>query len=106
MSAVAGVPPPLFANVPPAPPSDHIAETAPPPNEPPSAAVVPPWQIAGTAAPALAVGSRLTVIARVRGALVLQLFVAVTLKLPLVADELKLIVTEFEDPLIVAPDPL
>ena len=39
--AVFGVEPPLFANEPPAPPSDHIAAEASPPNEPPKAADVP-----------------------------------------------------------------
>jgi hypothetical protein len=39
---VFGVEPPLFAKDPPAPPSDHIAEVALPPNEPPKATVVPP----------------------------------------------------------------
>ena len=48
--------PPLLVKLPPAPPSDHTAEVAPPPNEPPNAAEVPPWQIAATAEPAFAVG--------------------------------------------------
>ena len=39
---VPGVPPPLLVNVPPAAPSDQTAEVAPPPNEPPNAAEVPP----------------------------------------------------------------
>ena len=39
---VLGVLPPLFAKVPPAPPSDQTAEVAPPPNEPPKAAEVVP----------------------------------------------------------------
>ena len=46
---------------PPAPPSDHIAEVAPPPKDPPRAVVVPPWQIAVTAPPASTVGFGLTV---------------------------------------------
>ena len=33
-----------------------MAEVAPPPNEPPNAAVVPPWQIAVSAEPAFTVG--------------------------------------------------
>ena len=49
---VPGVLPLLLANVPPAPPSLHTAPVAPPPNEPPNAAVVPPWHIAATAEPA------------------------------------------------------
>ena len=40
--AVFGVAPPLFANDPPAPPSLHTADVAPPPNDPPKAAEVPP----------------------------------------------------------------
>jgi hypothetical protein len=47
---VAGVLPLLLVNVPPA-----------PPNEPPKAAVVPPWQTAATAEPAFTVGFRFTV---------------------------------------------
>ena len=58
---VAGVLPVLFVNVPPAPPSLHIADVAPPPNEPPKATVVPLWQIAATAEPAFTVGLRFTV---------------------------------------------
>ena len=58
---VAGVLPVLLVNVPPAPPSLHTAEVAPPPNEPPNAAVVPPWQIPATAEPAFAVGFGFTV---------------------------------------------
>ena len=54
-----GVAPPLFVNVPPAPPSDHTAAVAPPPNEPPKAAVVPPWQMAAVAPPALTVDDRI-----------------------------------------------
>ena len=50
-----------MVNVPPAPPSDHTAPVAPPPKEPPKAALVPPWQIAAIAAPALTVGFELTV---------------------------------------------
>ena len=57
-----GVLPVLFVKVPPAPPSDHTAEVAPPPNEPPKADVVPPWQTADIAEPALTVGLGLTVI--------------------------------------------
>ena len=53
--------PALLANVPPAPPSLQTAEVALPPYEPPRAAVVPPWQIAATPAPALTVGLTLTV---------------------------------------------
>ena len=53
---VFGVAPPLLAKVPPAPPSLHTAEVAPPPNEPPKAGVVTPWQIALNAEPAFAVG--------------------------------------------------
>ena len=53
--------PVLLVNVPPAPPSLHIAAVAPPPNEPPNAAVVAPWQIAAVAEPALTVGFGLTV---------------------------------------------
>ena len=51
----------LLAKVPPEPPSLHTAEVALPPYEPPKAAVVPPWHIAATAAPALTVGLTLTV---------------------------------------------
>jgi hypothetical protein len=58
---VAGVLPVLLVNVPPAPPSLHTALVAPPPNEPPKAAVVPPWQIAATAEPAFTVGLGFTV---------------------------------------------
>ena len=57
-----GVVPPLFVNEPPAAPSDQTAAVAPPPNEPASAAEVPPWQIAVIAAPAFTVGLGLTVI--------------------------------------------
>ena len=46
----------LLVKVPPAPPSLQIAEVAPPPNEPPNNAVVPPWQMAATAEPAFTVG--------------------------------------------------
>ena len=49
--AVPGVLPPLFANVPPAPPSDHTAEVVPSRNEPPKAADMPPWQISAIAGP-------------------------------------------------------
>ena len=62
----------LLLNVPavrPVRPSDHIADVAPPPNEPPKATVVPPWQIAGIAGPASTVGvgfkSTVAVIGRV-----------------------------------------
>ena len=58
-----GVLPVLFAKVPPAPPSDHTADVAPPPNDPPNAKVVPPWQIDVTAPPTLTVGSGFTVVA-------------------------------------------
>ena len=53
--------PVLFAKVPPAPPSDHTADVAPPPNDPPNAVVVPPWQIAVTAPPTFTVGAGFTV---------------------------------------------
>jgi hypothetical protein len=53
---VDGVDPVLFVNDPPAPPSDHTAAVALPPNEPPKAAVVPPWQMAETPLPAFTVG--------------------------------------------------
>jgi hypothetical protein len=59
---VPGVEPVLLAKVPPAPPSDHTAEVAPPPNEPPKAGVVAPWHIADNAPPALTVGFGFTVI--------------------------------------------
>ena len=58
---VAGVVPLLLVNVPPAPPSLHTAEVAPPPNEPPKAAVVPPWQMADNAEPTFTVGFGFTV---------------------------------------------
>ena len=58
---VFGVVPELLVKVPPAAPSDHMADVAPPPNEPLRAAVVPPWQIAVVAAPAFTVGLGLTV---------------------------------------------
>src|SRR5664280_231872 len=58
---VFGVAPPLFVNEPPAPPSVHTADVAPPPKDPPKAIVVPPWQIAAIAPPALTVGLGLTV---------------------------------------------
>ena len=48
-------------NDPPAPPSDHMADVAPPPNDPPNAAVVAPWQIAAIAPPAFTIGLGLTV---------------------------------------------
>jgi len=57
---VFGVAPPLFVNDPPAAPSLQTADVAPPPNEPPKAAVVPLWHIAATAPPALTVGLGLT----------------------------------------------
>ena len=59
-----GVAPPLLANVPavgPVNPSDHIADVAPPPKEPPRATVVAPWQIAAVAAPTKTVGFGFTV---------------------------------------------
>ena len=59
--AVFGVLPALFVNEPPAPPSSHIAAIAVPPNEPPNAVVVPHWQIALTALPALTVAPGFTV---------------------------------------------
>ena len=59
--AVLGVAPPLFVNEPLA-PSVHTAEVAPPPNDPPNAAEVPPWQIAPITPPTLTVGFGLTVI--------------------------------------------
>jgi len=43
-------------NVPPTPPSSHIPPVAEPPINPPNAADVPPWQIAASEEPALAVG--------------------------------------------------
>ena len=55
-----GVAPPLLVKLPPAPPSLHTADVAPPPKEPPKAAVVPPWQMAVTAPPTFTVGLRLT----------------------------------------------
>ena len=58
---VLGVLPELLVNVPPAEPSDHTADVALPPKEPPSAAVVPPWQMAVTAPPAFTVGPGFTV---------------------------------------------
>jgi hypothetical protein len=50
-----------LVKVPPAPPSLHTAEVALPPNEPPRVVVVPPWQIATSPEPALAVGFAVTV---------------------------------------------
>ena len=58
---VPGVFPVLFVNVPPAPPSDHVAAVAPPPNEPPNTEVVPPWQMVAMEGPTLTVGFGLTV---------------------------------------------
>ena len=58
--AVEGVLPVLFVNVPLG--ADHTAAVAPPPNEPPRATEVPPWQIAVIADPALTIGLGLTVI--------------------------------------------
>jgi hypothetical protein len=49
-----------LAKVPPVGLADHTADVAPPPNEPPKAAVVAPWQMAATAE-VLAVGFGLTV---------------------------------------------
>ena len=40
---------------------DHVPPVALPPTEPPKATVVPPWQIAGMAPPAFAVGPGFTV---------------------------------------------
>jgi hypothetical protein len=54
---VPGVLPLLLVNVPPAPPSLHTAPVALPPKEPPSAGVVPPWQIALNAPPTPTVGA-------------------------------------------------
>lgn len=54
-----GVAPPLLAKVPaaaPDKPSDHTALVAPPLNDPPNVAVVPPWQIAVTAPPTFTAG--------------------------------------------------
>jgi hypothetical protein len=56
-----GVVPELLVKDPPAPPSDHTAPVAPPPNEPPKAAVVAAWHTAETAEPALTVGFAFTV---------------------------------------------
>ena len=56
--------PPLFVKVPavgPVNPSDQTADVAPPPKDPPNAAVVPPWQIATTGPPAFTVGVGFTV---------------------------------------------
>ena len=58
--AVPGVLPVLFVNVPLG--ADHTAAVAPPVNEPPRTADVPPWQIAVITVPALTVGLGLTVI--------------------------------------------
>ena len=58
---VPGVAPPLPVNDPPAAPSVQTADVAPPPKDPPKAAVVPPWHIAATAPPTLTVGLRFTV---------------------------------------------
>jgi hypothetical protein len=59
---VFGVEPVLLENVPPAPPSLHIADTAPPPKEPPRAADVPPWHMAAIAPPTFTVGLGFTTI--------------------------------------------
>jgi hypothetical protein len=59
--AVPGAAPPLPVNDPPAAPSLQTADVAPPPKDPPKAAVVPPWQIAAIAPPTLTVGLGLTV---------------------------------------------
>ena len=56
-----GVVPELLVKVPPAPPSDQTAAIAPPPNEPPNPAVVPPWQMGAFTGPTLTVGFGLTV---------------------------------------------
>jgi len=62
------------------PPADdvHVPPVAEPPTLPPSASVVPPWQIAARAVPAFAVGSWLTVIASDLALLVPQLLLAIT----------------------------
>ena len=60
---VLGVVPELFVKVPPAPPSDHTALVAPPPNDPPNAAVVLPWHSAAMAPPTFTVGLGFTVMA-------------------------------------------
>jgi len=49
-------------NVPPIAPSDHVPPVAEPPTEPPNAAEVPPWQMAGITGPAFAVAFAFTVI--------------------------------------------
>ena len=54
----------------------------------------------------VAVGFVFTVIFKILAALVPQPFVAVTLKVPLVAEDPKSKVTEFEDPLIITSDPV
>ena len=59
---VLGVLPVLFVKLPPAPPSVHTADVAPPPNDPPNAPEVLPWQMAVTATPAFTVGAGFTVI--------------------------------------------
>ena len=58
--AVFGVLPPLLVNMPPAPPSSQVADVAPPPNEPPKAAVVPLRHI-GETEETVAIGFGLTV---------------------------------------------
>ena len=59
--AVFGVEPPLFEKDPVAGEAVQTAPVAPPPNDPPNAMVVPPWQIAGIAPPAFTVGFGFTV---------------------------------------------
>jgi hypothetical protein len=61
---VFGVLPELFVKVPPE-AVDQTAAVALPPNEPPNAVVVPPWQIAGKTVPAFAIGDVFTVIVAV-----------------------------------------
>ena len=56
-----GVLPELLVKVPPAAPSSHMDEVAVPPNDPPSADVVAPWQIAVVALPAFTEGPGFTV---------------------------------------------
>ena len=71
-------------NVPPA-DDDQVPPVAEPPTLPPSWAEFSPWQIAVSAVPAFAVGSWLTVIARVLAVLVPQPLLAVTDSVPDVA---------------------
>ena len=60
--------PVLFVKLPPAPPSDHTADVAPPPNDPPNAVEVPPWHIAAMTPPTFTVGVGFTVRVLVTGA--------------------------------------